>query len=105
MGGFKSVSGTLSPAERIQRAIEVMKQRGVLDDFCPRCRKFDWNVDLLEIPAKSAMTGTFTWAWSPSPISGPSGVLSVLSIVCNICGYTIFHNLNVLEKEVSRGRT
>jgi hypothetical protein len=92
---------------RIKNALEQMKARGVNDDYCPRCEKFDWNVDLLEIPVNSAMSG-LTGAVSLGPGSQTipvnswlqtTGALQVLSIVCKICGYTIFHTLNVLESQ------
>ncbi len=86
---------------RIKNALEQMKARGVNDDYCPRCGKFDWNVDLLEIPVNSAMLpGVVTLGPGAQSIPIPTtGTLTVLSIICKICGYTIFHTLNVLESK------
>lgn len=99
-----------SPEYRINKAFDVLKARGVLNDRCPRCRTSSWNVDLIEVPATSAFSppghSVNRNAWGAafyagnvvnSNLSPPSsGILSMLSIVCNNCGYTMFHNLNVL---------
>ncbi len=84
---------------RIQNALEEMKRRGVNSDYCPRCNTFEWNVDIIDIPASSAMSrptlapppfGSYTY--SPQP----TGFLSMLSVVCKNCGYTMSHNMGVL---------
>ena len=93
-GSFANLGQSiLSPQVKIQQAIDELKKRGVKNDHCPRCNTFDWNVDLLEIPANSALsvTGLPTF-----PGGGTSGYLSLLVVVCKKCGNTIFHNLEVL---------
>ena len=106
MAGIEGVrKRPLTTEIRIKKALEQMKARGVKDDYCPRCEKFDWSVDLLEIPVNSAMSrlpGAVTLGQGSQTIPVPpwqqtTGALQVLSIVCKICGYTIFHTLNVLE--------
>jgi hypothetical protein len=101
MAGFEPLERLrLATKVRIQKALEQIKARGVNNDYCPRCNHFDWNVDLLDIPANSAISrfpitgGTYVQrpVWEQA-----TGALSVLSIVCKNCGYTIFHTLNVLE--------
>ncbi len=99
MSGFYKVKTQIPPHVRINQAIEKLKQRGVKDDKCPRCGVFDWNVDITDIPASSAM------ARLPLPTSGnyvytqePTGFLAVLSLVCKNCGYLIFHNIDALER-------
>lgn len=98
MPEFKFPSRRLATEIRIQKAIEVIKARGVRDDNCPRCGKFDWNVDLLHIPANSDMLRPSAVGFQvQQPASArTTGVLSVLSMACKNCGYTIFHTLNVL---------
>src|SRR5262245_31960644 len=102
MSGFQDIKRSPSrfaesPQKRIQNAISELKRRGVSSDFCPRCNTSDWNVDLLDIEANSAM--------SSEPLYGLSGIgypfqgngrLSLLGIVCKNCGYSIFHNLDIL---------
>jgi hypothetical protein len=92
---------TEPPAVRINRALALLKERGVLKDSCPRCNVFDWNVDINDIPANSAMAH-----WSPTAYPTQSRYsfnqefgpyMSLLSIVCKNCGYTMFHNMNILE--------
>src|SRR5713226_7521601 len=87
-----------SPQDRINRALAILRQRGVLDDRCPRCNTSAWNVDLVEISATSALTSPTGWipltTYVIKPQSG--GLLNLLTIVCKNCGNTIFHNLNVL---------
>ncbi len=77
----------------IDEALKALQARGVKHDYCSRCESHDWNVDLLEIPANSALslTGLPTF-----PGGGVSGYLSLLAVVCTNCGNTIFHNLDVL---------
>ncbi len=87
---------------KIQKALDELKRRGVESDYCPRCNASDWNVDLIEIPASSAMS-----SFGMSGVGGQvfpasiayqqtNGVMPLLGIVCKNCGNTIFHNLNVL---------
>ena len=62
MAGSKKVEYPLPPNRepstegRIENAIAELKRRGVKSDYCPRCDTSDWNVDLLEIPANSALS-------------------------------------------------
>jgi len=99
MSSFQDIK--LSAPTRINQAIEELKKRGVTNDHCPRCNTFDWNVDIIDIPANSAMASHFL---PPVPRGGgysynmqqPTGLLPMLSIVCKNCGYTMFHNMNIL---------
>ncbi len=86
-----------SPQGRIRKAIEELKRRGVKSDTCPRCDASDWNLDLIEVSTKSPL----------APASGPifprtseydqaSGFIPLLGIVCKKCGFSMFHNLDVL---------
>jgi ribosomal protein S27AE len=88
-------------AVRINLALEELKKRGVANDYCPRCNTFDWSVDINDVPATSAMAQPslppiqFQTRYSYNRQSGP--VISMLSIVCKNCGYTMFHNMGILE--------
>jgi hypothetical protein len=100
MGGFEGVNRPRLAAQvRITKALQEIKARGVEDDYCPRCKAFDWNVDLLEIPANSELTKpAISGAYTSAPVwQQATGTLNVLSIICKNCGYTMFHTLNVLE--------
>jgi hypothetical protein len=78
---------------KIDEVLTELARRGVKNDFCARCNAHDWNVDLLEIPAKSALSH----GWLPTlPGTGVPGHLSLLAVVCRNCGNTIFHNLEIL---------
>ena len=96
MGGLSGLRR--NPSLRIQEALQEMRKRGVVDDHCPRCRHVDCRVDIVNIPASSEvgwknlppLTGTYVYK------STPTGVVSLLSIVCANCGYTMFHDTNVL---------
>jgi predicted nucleic-acid-binding Zn-ribbon protein len=87
-----------NPSVRIQQAIQEMRRRGVIDDRCPRCKHTDWKVDIVNIPAssevgwKSLPPLTGNYVYSPTP----TGYVSLLSIVCTTCGYTMFHDIAVL---------
>ena len=79
-------------AEKLVRAaLEELKKRNVTHDYCPRCDTFDWNVEpvavsvipLRGIPA--ALPASYF----------PAHILA-LQLVCKNCGYTMFHNLNIL---------
>lgn len=83
----------LSAQIKIDEAMKALEQRGVKHDYCARCETNNWNIDLLEVPASSAL----------SPMGLPyvrgaagTGYLSLLAVVCRNCGNTIFHNLDVL---------
>ena len=78
----------------VNRALEVLQERNVKNDYCPRCNTSDWYVEINAIPAM-ALSASGTGGWIAS---GPSsGYIPVLTVVCKNCGYTMFHNLNVLE--------
>ena len=86
---------------RTKKIVDELKKRGVTNDNCPRCGVFDWSVDFLDIPVRPAVN-----APSAPPMYGlhdqfaqpiPTGFIRVVSLICKNCGYTIFHNLNVLE--------
>ena len=103
MSGFHGIKRqALTTQIRIQRALEELKKRGVKSDYCPRCETSDWNVDILEIPANSEMStgggaGPTAQIYPRSVVFTPAnGVLPLLGIVCKNCGYSIFHNLNIL---------
>jgi predicted nucleic-acid-binding Zn-ribbon protein len=85
-----------NPAEadtKIQQALSVLAQRGVKNDSCPRCGNLDWNVDLVEIPARSALLYVAFPALAPET---EDGFISLLTVVCRNCGNTLFHNLEIL---------
>jgi hypothetical protein len=84
-------------AAKVEQAVAAMKdKRGEFqDDNCPRCHVQDWNADLVEIPVKSQMTiASIGLAGGYHP-TGDS-TLPALGLVCQNCGYMIFHNLNIL---------
>lgn len=74
--------------------MDRLKERGVKNDYCPRCEHLDWNVDLVEIPGRSAITTAVFPVLAPD--DPQSGYLSLLAVVCRNCGYTMFHNLDIL---------
>lgn len=79
---------------KIRTALDELKKRGVHRDICPRCATENWNADLLEIPAFSLIASVAPLA--PGYISTGGTNLTVLALVCTRCGYTMFHNLQVL---------
>jgi len=83
----------LSPAALalIHRALEELKKRGVKDDYCPRCGNPDWTADLVQIAVAplEGIPARIPHAYYP-------GYIAALVVVCKRCGYTMFHNLNVL---------
>jgi hypothetical protein len=92
---------------KIKEAMDVLKQRGVKHDNCPRCEALDWNVDLIDIPAESSTYASFLNALAPPPsakntwgsfsaLKSQTGVMSLMAVVCRNCGYTMFHNLEIL---------
>jgi hypothetical protein len=85
----------LSVEELIAKALQTLKTRGVTSEACPRCHTDDWNVDILDIPAKSAMSKLLLFATLGAEYS-QSDFIPVLTLVCKNCGYTMFHNLKVL---------
>jgi len=90
---------------KTQEVIEKLKSRGVNNDYCVRCNTFDWSVDFLEITARPATyrpgnypalgAGLYTELQFLQPT--PTGVIRVVCIVCKNCGYTMFHDLGILE--------
>lgn len=99
--GLQGIKRHIPAPTRINKAIAELKRRGVSNDHCPRCNTFDWTVDINDIPANSAMAQPslppmqLHARYSYNTAYGP--VISMLSIVCKNCGYTLFHNMNVLE--------
>ena len=86
-----------SPQELVQKAIEELKRRGVNSDNCPRCDKSDWNVDLIEISARSSLAVPSGQLFPRSAnYQQPGGFIRLLGIVCKNCGFTMFHDLHVL---------
>src|SRR5258708_1638612 len=83
---------SLSTRITIKEAMDRLKERGVKNDYCPRCEHLDWNVDIVEIPGRSAITTAVF------PVLAPDNpqYLSLLAVVCRNCGYTMFHNLDIL---------
>jgi hypothetical protein len=107
MAGFEGIRrGTLSAQMRLQGFIDELKNRGVTNDNCPRCNVFDWSVDFLEIAARPAIANP-TIPPQPGVVQSnfgfaqpvPLGFLSMACIACRNCGYTMFHNLNLLETQ------
>jgi len=101
--------GTRNPSllaqMKTQEVIEKLKQRGVSNDHCVRCNAFDWSVDFLELTARPAVfkpgsyppvgAGLYTELQFAQPV--PTGFIRVVCLVCKNCGYTMFHDLGVLE--------
>ncbi len=91
-----------APAQ-IEEVVAALKKRGidVANDHCMRCKRDQFNVDILGISVDSAMSrpglpflqGNYVWT------AQPNSSIRVLAIVCTNCGYTIFHNLNALGLE------
>ena len=86
------MANTLEPAaiKLVTRALDVLKEK-VKNDKCPRCDVFDWSVDPIAIdviPIEGLP--------AQLPLSYFPGRILLLQIVCTNCGYTMFHNLNVL---------
>lgn len=75
----------------VNKALEVLKERKVTNDYCPRCGVFDWSVDPIAI-------GVIPLLGIPAHLPNsyfPEQIMA-LQIVCKNCGYTMLHNLNVL---------
>lgn len=85
----------LSSELKISEAMAQLKARGVKLDKCPRCTVQAWNVDLVEIPARSTLELMTIAPWL-APTNPDQGVISLLAIACGNCGYTMFHNLQLL---------
>lgn len=83
----------------VNEALAELKKRNVTHDHCPRCDTFDWDVEPIAIsviPLRN-VPATLPSAYFPAQIM-------LLQVVCKNCGYTMFHNLNVLglAKQVRR---
>jgi len=79
-----------SAVKLVNRAIEILKERGVTHDNCPRCETFDWGVVPLAlnvIPLEGS---------SSLPMSYFPGHVSLLQFTCKNCGYTMFHSLKTI---------
>src|SRR5262245_6976606 len=92
----------LSSEMKISEAMAQLKARGVKLEQCPRCTVQAWNVDLVEIPARSTLTLTSGIAPWLAPGNPDEGVISLLAIACGNCGYTMFHNLELLGSKVGK---
>jgi hypothetical protein len=94
-GGFNPPPlATIDPetVKLVEVALAELKKRGATHDYCPRCETFDWNVDPVAI---SVIPLRGIPAALPSAYF-PAHVMAI-QIVCKNCGYTMFHNLNVLS--------
>jgi hypothetical protein len=98
MSGFlKTPPPPQSPKERIQRGVEELKRRGIKGDNCPRCDTSAWNVDLIEVSARSAAAVPSGQLFPrSSAYDQPGGFIPLLGFVCKNCGFSIFHDLSVL---------
>jgi hypothetical protein len=86
-----------SPQERIQKAVEELKRRGVKSDHCPRCDTSDWNLDLIEISARSSLSVPSGQLFPRSAAyEQAAGFIPLLGMVCKNCGFCVFHDLHVL---------
>jgi len=86
-----------SPQERIGKGIEELKRRGVTSDSCPRCNTSGMNVDLMEISARSAVAVSSGQLFPRSAAYDQAGgFIALLGFVCKHCGFSMFHDLNVL---------
>jgi predicted nucleic-acid-binding Zn-ribbon protein len=88
------MQNSLSPEaiKLVNRALEVLKERNVVHDHCPRCEVFDWTVDPIAIGGVIPIQGV------PAQMPGayfPQQIVAI-QIVCKNCGYTMFHNLSAL---------
>jgi hypothetical protein len=75
----------------VNAALEELKKRHVTNDFCPRCNTSNWNVEPIAITVipLQRLPAALPMAYSPAH-------MLALQMVCSNCGYTMFHNLNVL---------
>jgi ribosomal protein L37E len=93
-GGFNPPPLAILDPEAVKlvdAAIEELKRRNATHDHCPRCDTLDWNVDpvaISVIPLRG-MPAALPNSYFPAHIMA-------IQIVCKNCGYTMFHNLNIL---------
>jgi hypothetical protein len=98
-----AIKARLSAQIRTQAIIDELKKRGVTNDRCPRCDTFDWSVDFLEIPARPTVnnpTVPLKYLLHADPQFAqpmPTGFIRMVCIACRNCGYTMFHNLDILQ--------
>jgi hypothetical protein len=86
-----------SPQERIHKGLEELKRRGIKNDNCPRCDTADWNVDLIEVSARSAVAIPSGQLFPRSfAYDQAGGFIPLLGFVCKHCGFSMFHDLNIL---------
>jgi hypothetical protein len=81
----------------VRRVLDILREKGATQDYCPRCSTSDWNVDVLGIQVHSLSSDPRVlgqWRYTPYV---PMGAAPVLAIVCKNCGYMMFHNLDVLD--------
>jgi hypothetical protein len=96
LGANTTLSAQIAEA-KIREAMQELRRRHVrVDENCFRCNFDGWNIDLLEIPATSLMATAPSLPPPPNYILTGATNLPVLSIVCQRCGYTVLHNLQVL---------
>ena len=85
---------------RIRMALGELgkRRRAPVEEPCPRCHVNRWNVDILDLPATSAMSRRppLPYGANYAYTDQPTGIVSMLSIVCTNCGYTMFHNMGIL---------
>jgi hypothetical protein len=95
--------GSLAAQVRAQYIIDELKKRGVTNDYCTRCNAFDWSVDFLEIPARPTANNPnvpLKYLLHADPQFAqpmPTGFIRMVCIACRNCGYTMFHNMDILE--------
>jgi predicted Zn-ribbon and HTH transcriptional regulator len=86
-----------SPQERIQKGLEELKRRAIKSDNCPRCNSSGMNVDLIEISARSAVAVPSGQLFPRSATYDQAGgFVPLLAFVCKNCGFSMFHDLNIL---------
>ncbi len=99
--GFQNAP-QLPVQETIQRALAQLQTRGLRNNSCERCGWDKWEVDILTIPANSTMESLARHLGPGSYVATGNTFISLLSVACTNCGYTVFHSLNVLERPPAR---
>jgi ribosomal protein S27AE len=76
----------------VEKALAELKKRNVTHDYCPRCETFDWNVEpiAIDVIPLRGVPATLPGSYWP-------GQINAIQFVCKNCGYTMFHNLNILD--------